>query len=60
MSDPETPDFFRTGKDLIERIDELARARGIDPETKHCTGSGNGWIWLLLACRCELTRDRGE
>jgi hypothetical protein len=60
MSDPETPDFFRTGKDLIERIDELARARDIDPKRDDYEGSLNGWIYLLLACRRELTRDRGE
>jgi hypothetical protein len=54
MSDPETPDFHRRGDDLIARIDELAKVRGIDPMSEELRMDGNGWIFLLLACRRQL------
>lgn len=46
MSDPSIPDFYRRGKDLIARIDELAKSRGIDPEmlVTNSVHEGNGWI----------------
>lgn len=58
MSDPNIPDYYRRDDDLIARIDELARSRGIDPESDKCDHDGNGWIYLLLACRRELLEAR--
>lgn len=55
MSDATMPDIHRCGPDLIARIDELARSRNIDPINPEYD-SGNGWIYLLLACRRELLR----
>lgn len=58
MSDLDIPDYYRRGDDLIARINELALARNIDPERQDCEHTGNGWIYLLLACRRELLEAR--
>lgn len=57
-SDPTTPDRDRRGADLLARIDELTSESKLADYP-----DGNGWRFLLLACKREvarLTRERDE
>jgi hypothetical protein len=54
LSDPNIPDIARNGDDLLARIDELASVRDLSG------ADGNGWIFLLLACKDEILRLRRD
>lgn len=54
-SDPNIPDGARCGDDLLARINELIEGLSVD----ECH-DGNGWRYLLVACRDEIERLRDE
>lgn len=52
-TDPTTPDRDRRGADLLARIDELTSERKLADYP-----DGNGWRYLLLACKREIEDAR--